>query len=75
MNKANIISAMRISGVTAIPEGYLYSMLFKNGMGPEDATRVVMDLLKTGDVERVNCVLVLRDGKKDSARSRAVCNS
>ena len=74
MNKTNIISAMRISGVKILPEGYLYSMLFKHGLGPEDATRVVIDLLDTGEVERINCVLVLRDGKKDSTRSRAVCN-
>lgn len=76
MKIENIVIAMRLSGTRVLPEGYLYELLFKEGMTPEEATKFVHTLLRTQKLERIGCALVLSsNGKKDSAPERQVCNS
>jgi hypothetical protein len=76
MKIENIIIAMRLSSTRVLPEGYLYDLLFKEGMSPEEATRFIRDLLKTGKIERIGCAFVLnKHGEEGSFTERAVCNS
>lgn len=78
MKIENIIIAMRVSATRVLPEGYLYELLFKEGMSPEQATGFIRDLLRTGKVERIGCAFVLtpyNHGKESSSDQRAVCNS
>lgn len=76
MKIENIIIAMRMSATRVLPEGYLYELLFKEGMNPEQATGFIRDLLRTGKIERIGCAFVLtQHGKESSSDERAVCNS
>lgn len=78
MKIENIVTAMRMSSTRVLPEGYLYELLFKQGMCPEESTRFVRDLLRTGKVERIGCAFVLtpyNHGKENPSTQRAVCNS
>lgn len=76
MKPENIIIAMRLSATKVLAEGYVYDLLFKAGMNPEEASLFIRDLLKTGKVERNGCAFVLKDnGEESSTEQRAVCNS
>ena len=60
MKAKNIITAMKMSGLTGLSEGRLYEILIKNfGLSGEDATSVVKDMLDTGKVKRNGCAILL----------------
>lgn len=58
----NIITAMKISGVTSLSEGSVYDCLLNGyGLNPNDATLVVKEMLDSGKVKRNGCALFLAE--------------
>jgi|LakMenEpi13Sep09_1017268.scaffolds.fasta_scaffold00362_3 hypothetical protein len=78
--KANVIIAMKMCGMEAISEGGMYHALFSQGLGTDEATMVVKELLEEGRVTRSGCAFILNryvrpHGEENPARAWAVCNS
>ncbi len=71
----NIIIAMKISGVHQLTEGGLYWALFRQGVDADTATGAVKQAIDHGGLRRDGHVLILNNGKENSSRTRAVCNS
>lgn len=62
MNAKNIITAMKMSGLTGLSEGRLYEILIRHfDLSGDDATSVVKDMLDTGKVERNGCAILLTE--------------
>jgi uncharacterized membrane protein YhfC len=71
----NIIIAMKISGVHQLAEGSVYWALFRQGVDADTATGAVKHAIDQRVLRRDGHVLILNNGKEDSSRTRAVCNS